>query len=35
MLATAEALHNPVDYIDAVLDARPRGTYDIEPGALR
>jgi multicomponent K+:H+ antiporter subunit D len=34
MRATAEALHNPVDYIDAVLDARPRSNVDAAPGAL-
>jgi multicomponent K+:H+ antiporter subunit D len=28
MRATANTLHSPVDYIDAVLDARPRGTTD-------
>jgi multicomponent K+:H+ antiporter subunit D len=34
MRATAEALHNPVDYIAAVLDARPRTNYDTAPEEL-
>jgi multicomponent K+:H+ antiporter subunit D len=28
MHATAETLHSPVDYIDAVLDARPTGSTE-------
>ncbi len=34
MRATAETLHNPVDYIDAVLDARPVSPVDVEAGVL-
>jgi multicomponent K+:H+ antiporter subunit D len=34
MRATAEALHSPVDYIAAVLDARPVGAADAAPGVV-